>query len=36
MNDKRLIVNADDFGMSRGISDAIVLAHRTDSCRARR
>jgi predicted glycoside hydrolase/deacetylase ChbG (UPF0249 family) len=25
---KRLIVNADDFGMSRGISDGIVLAHR--------
>ena len=27
MNEKRLIVNADDFGMSRGISDAIVRAH---------
>lgn len=24
----RLIVNADDFGMSRGITDAIVVAHR--------
>jgi predicted glycoside hydrolase/deacetylase ChbG (UPF0249 family) len=28
MKEKRLIVNADDFGMSRGISDGIVLAHR--------
>ena len=28
MNEKRLIVNADDFGMSRGITDAIVIAHR--------
>lgn len=28
MSKKRLIVNADDFGMSRGISDGIVLAHR--------
>ncbi len=28
MNEKRLIVNADDFGMSRGISDGILLAHR--------
>ena len=27
MNEKRLIVNADDFGMSRGISDGILLAH---------
>jgi len=26
--DKRLIVNGDDFGMSPGITDAIVLAHR--------
>jgi len=25
---KRLIVNADDFGLSRGITDAVVLAHR--------
>lgn len=24
----RLIVNADDFGMSRGITDAVVVAHR--------
>lgn len=24
----RLIVNADDFGMSRGITDAIIVAHR--------
>jgi chitin disaccharide deacetylase len=28
MKKKRLIVNADDFGMSRGISDGILLAHR--------
>jgi chitin disaccharide deacetylase len=28
MNEKRLIVNADDFGMSRGISEGILLAHR--------
>ncbi|HXN74151.1 MAG TPA: ChbG/HpnK family deacetylase [Candidatus Acidoferrales bacterium] len=28
MKEKRLIVNADDFGMSRGISDGILLAHR--------
>jgi len=28
MTEKRLIVNADDFGMSRGITDAVVLAHR--------
>ena len=28
MNEKRLIVNADDCGMSRGITDAVVLAHR--------
>ena len=28
MTGDRLIVNADDFGMSRGITDAIVLAHR--------
>ncbi|MGB0036802.1 MAG: ChbG/HpnK family deacetylase [Candidatus Acidiferrales bacterium] len=28
MTAKRLIVNADDFGMSRGISDAILIAHR--------
>lgn len=28
MNETRLIVNADDFGMSRGTSDGILLAHR--------
>jgi predicted glycoside hydrolase/deacetylase ChbG (UPF0249 family) len=28
MREKRLIINADDFGMSRGISDGILLAHR--------
>jgi chitin disaccharide deacetylase len=28
MREKRLIVNADDCGMSRGISDGILLAHR--------
>lgn len=28
MNETRLIVNADDFGMSRGITDGIVVAHR--------
>lgn len=28
MSEKRLIINADDFGMSRGISDGILLAHR--------
>ncbi len=28
MTEKRLIVNADDFGMSRGITDGIILAHR--------
>lgn len=28
MCETRLIVNADDFGMSRGISDAIINAHR--------
>jgi predicted glycoside hydrolase/deacetylase ChbG (UPF0249 family) len=28
MKEKRLIVNADDFGMNRGISDGILLAHR--------
>lgn len=28
MKEKRLIVNADDFGMSRGITDGIILAHR--------
>lgn len=28
MIDTRLIVNADDLGMSRGITDGIVLAHR--------
>jgi predicted glycoside hydrolase/deacetylase ChbG (UPF0249 family) len=28
MKEKRLVVNADDFGMSRGISDGILLAHR--------
>ena len=28
MTSKRLIVNADDFGWSRGISDGIFLAHR--------
>lgn len=25
---RRLIVNADDFGMSRGITDGVILAHR--------
>jgi predicted glycoside hydrolase/deacetylase ChbG (UPF0249 family) len=28
MKTKRLIVNADDLGMSRGITDAILIAHR--------
>ena len=28
MKEKRLVVNADDLGMSRGISDGILLAHR--------
>ncbi|HKS83803.1 MAG TPA: ChbG/HpnK family deacetylase [Candidatus Acidoferrales bacterium] len=28
MKAKRLIVNADDFGMSRGITDGVLLAHR--------
>lgn len=28
MSGKRLIVNADDFGMSRGITDGILQAHR--------
>jgi chitin disaccharide deacetylase len=28
MNEIRLIVNADDFGMSRGITDGIIVAHR--------
>jgi predicted glycoside hydrolase/deacetylase ChbG (UPF0249 family) len=28
MTERRLIVNADDFGMSRGITDGIILAHR--------
>ncbi|HXZ11724.1 MAG TPA: ChbG/HpnK family deacetylase [Candidatus Sulfotelmatobacter sp.] len=28
MNETRLIVNADDFGMSRGICDAVLIAHR--------
>jgi chitin disaccharide deacetylase len=28
MKEKRLIVNADDFGMSQGITDAVLLAHR--------
>jgi len=28
MNEKRLIVNADDLGMNRGITDAILIAHR--------
>lgn len=28
MKATRLIVNADDFGMSRGITDGIILAHR--------
>ena len=28
MRSKRLIVNADDLGMSRGITDAILIAHR--------
>jgi len=27
-NETRLIVNADDFGMSRGITDGIIVAHR--------
>jgi len=27
MSEKRLIVNADDFGMSHGISDGVLLAH---------
>ena len=28
MKEKRVIVNADDFGMSKGITDAVLLAHR--------
>lgn len=28
MTEKRLIVNADDFGLSRGITDGILLAHK--------
>jgi hypothetical protein len=28
MNAKRLIINADDLGMSRGITDGILIAHR--------
>lgn len=28
MNEIRLIVNADDFGMSRGVTDAIIVSHR--------
>jgi len=28
VKEKRLIVNADDFGMSAGITDAILIAHR--------
>lgn len=28
MKETRLIVNADDFGMSRGITDGVLLAHR--------
>lgn len=28
MNETRLIVNADDFGMSQGITDGVLLAHR--------
>lgn len=28
MSGIRLIVNADDFGMSRGITDAVIVAHR--------
>jgi len=28
MKETRLIVNADDFGMSRGITDAVLLSHR--------
>jgi chitin disaccharide deacetylase len=28
MNEIRLIVNGDDFGMSRGITDGIIVAHR--------
>jgi chitin disaccharide deacetylase len=28
MSQTRLIVNADDFGMSRGITDGIIVAHR--------
>ncbi|MGH9733187.1 MAG: carbohydrate deacetylase [Candidatus Acidiferrales bacterium] len=28
MSGIRLIVNADDFGMSRGVTDAVIIAHR--------
>ncbi|HEY6442171.1 MAG TPA: ChbG/HpnK family deacetylase [Candidatus Acidoferrales bacterium] len=28
MRERRLIVNADDFGLTRGITDGIILAHR--------
>jgi len=28
MKEKRIIVNADDFGMSKGITDAVLAAHR--------
>jgi predicted glycoside hydrolase/deacetylase ChbG (UPF0249 family) len=28
MSSSRVIVNADDFGMSRGITDGVILAHR--------
>ena len=28
MKEKRIIVNADDFGMSKGITDAVLVAHR--------
>jgi len=28
MNEKRIIVNADDFGMSASVTDAILVAHR--------
>jgi predicted glycoside hydrolase/deacetylase ChbG (UPF0249 family) len=28
MKERRIIVNADDFGMSKGITDAVLVAHR--------
>ena len=28
MKETRLIVNADDLGMSRGITDGILMAHK--------